>query len=51
MDKKPVTSPVLDLEKFKHFNDTYGHQKDDFLFKEIAEILANSRRKSDFVTR
>lgn len=37
MDKKPVTSPVIDLEKFKHFNDTYRHQKDDFLLKEIAE--------------
>lgn len=42
---------MMDIDHFKHFNDTYGHQAGDFILKEIAALLKNSVRSSDIVAR
>jgi diguanylate cyclase (GGDEF)-like protein len=42
---------IVDLDKFKQFNDTYGHRQGDELIKNIAFILNSSVRKPDFVAR
>jgi diguanylate cyclase (GGDEF)-like protein len=46
-----VSLLIIDLNKFKKYNDTYGHQYGDMLLKEVALFLKNSIRKPDFVAR
>ena len=42
---------ILDIDYFKRVNDTYGHQVGDKVLIEIANILKNNLRKTDFVGR
>ena len=41
----------LDLDHFKHYNDTHGHQEGDRLLRKLGEILLKSVRRSDVVAR
>lgn len=41
----------IDVDKFKHINDDFGHQEGDKLLINLASILKNSIRKTDFVIR
>ncbi|MBF0316765.1 MAG: sensor domain-containing diguanylate cyclase [Nitrospirae bacterium] len=41
----------VDLNRFKHVNDTYGHQIGDLVLKESATRLANCVRDADTVAR
>jgi diguanylate cyclase (GGDEF)-like protein len=42
---------LLDLDHFKHVNDTLGHDAGDHLLKVFARRLKESVRKTDFVSR
>jgi diguanylate cyclase (GGDEF)-like protein len=41
----------LDLDHFKHFNDTHGHLEGDRLLRKLGEILLKAVRRSDIVAR
>lgn len=41
----------LDLDCFKHVNDTYGHTTGDFLLAHVAGLLTKLMRKEDTVAR
>lgn len=42
---------MIDLDGFKHINDTYGHQSGDIVLKQVAAILKASVRQDDFPCR
>jgi diguanylate cyclase (GGDEF)-like protein len=42
---------MLDLDHFKHFNDTFGHQVGDILLKEVAGVIKSRVRAGDLACR
>jgi diguanylate cyclase len=42
---------VVDLNKFKHINDTYGHQVGDACIKHVADVIGRNIRGSDWLAR
>ena len=42
---------ILDIDNFKKFNDTYGHDQGDKIIKALSQKLKNTFRKTDIVGR
>ena len=49
--QEPISLILLDLDFFKLYNDTYGHQAGDRCLIQVAEVLEKSVRKMDLVAR
>jgi diguanylate cyclase (GGDEF)-like protein len=47
----PVCCMMVDIDRFKLINDTYGHHLGDEALKLVAESLRNAARKEDVVCR
>jgi diguanylate cyclase (GGDEF)-like protein len=49
--RRSFTVLMLDLDQFKHYNDTHGHLCGDQVLRQVAELLLNNTRRADVVAR
>lgn len=47
----PVSITLFDIDFFKKFNDTFGHNAGDVVLKTVANLVENNVRKSDVWAR
>lgn len=50
-DQRDSCIIILDIDKFKDFNDSYGHDVGDEVIIQLAHLLKNHVRNSDIVAR
>lgn len=48
---KNVTLIMIDIDHFKHYNDTNGHLQGDYVLNQVAKLLQANVRETDFVAR
>jgi len=47
----PLSLLVIDIDKFKYVNDTFGHKAGDRVLQTIAKLMAGRVRETDFIAR
>jgi two-component system cell cycle response regulator len=48
---RPLSVLMLDIDHFKPYNDQYGHLAGDSILQQVAQILRDRARRSDYVAR
>ncbi|MBI3243405.1 MAG: diguanylate cyclase [Chloroflexi bacterium] len=48
---RPLALIMVDIDHFKNYNDRHGHVQGDRVLQELAKVLVNSVRATDFVAR
>lgn len=51
LDLHKYAIAMLDLDRFKHINDTYGHKAGDLILIESAKILKQNLKEDDILVR
>ena len=49
--EKTFAGVMLDVDRFKHINDSFGHSEGDRVLKDVTGILKQSRRENERVFR
>lgn len=49
--QQPLVVMMLDVDYFKYYNDTFGHDAGDAILKKLGEFLSHSIRKEDIACR
>lgn len=49
--ERPLSLAIIDIDHFKHFNDTWGHDAGDAALKAVGEILMRRTRSGDVACR
>lgn len=49
--RKPLTIALLDIDRFKSVNDTYGHSAGDCVLRALGGILSSTLRTDDLLAR
>jgi two-component system cell cycle response regulator len=49
--RHPLTLLMMDIDNFKHHNDTYGHYEGDKVLARLGEMVGNCIRSSDLACR
>jgi diguanylate cyclase (GGDEF)-like protein len=47
----PLSLVMMDIDRFKEINDTYGHVQGDLVLKAVAKLIKNNIRQVDFAAR
>ena len=50
-ENKPVSMIFIDIDYFKQYNDTHGHQRGDYVLRKIGEVIKTNVRKEDIAAR
>jgi diguanylate cyclase (GGDEF)-like protein len=50
-DETPFALALVDLDRFKHVNDTHGHEAGDRSLRTFAHVVKTVLREDDFVAR
>lgn len=48
---QPLSLIMIDIDHFKRFNDLYGHKQGDDIMQKVSNILMDTARDSDIVSR
>jgi diguanylate cyclase (GGDEF)-like protein len=49
--RRPLALLMLDVDRFKHYNDTYGHLAGDAALRTLAEVIRRNLRSGDVAAR
>jgi len=49
--KKGLSIIIIDIDKFKSINDSFGHHVGDVVLKELATLIASTLRSEDIIAR
>jgi len=50
-EEKALSVIMIDIDKFKSINDTYGHQTGDIVIEKLSSIMSYMKRESDIACR
>ncbi len=50
-EQLPFALVMIDIDRFKHFNDSFGYETSDLILQNVAERLSNSVQRVDVLAR